>query len=282
MIATDPFRVIAEQNIILRTEVGSRAHGIGLGGGDRDEMAVCLEPPEYVIGLARVPGPDGTPREFGQWVHRTAEERLGHDATADQRRHGRTPRSEAEDLDLTVYSLRKWARLAAAGNPTVLLLLFSTPLPLADERAAELGHVLQANADMFASRQAGERFLGYLRAQRERLLGERGQMRVTRTELVEAHGFDTKFAAHAVRLGYQGVEYLTTGRLTLPMAGTPRDHCMAVRRGEVPLSAVIELIDSLGSVLANMQAASLLPVRPDCDRISRFLVDTYEAWWTRG
>ena len=33
-------------------------------------------------------------------------------------------RSGAGDLDLVIYSLRKWARLAAQGNPTVLLLLF--------------------------------------------------------------------------------------------------------------------------------------------------------------
>jgi uncharacterized protein len=33
-------------------------------------------------------------------------------------------RSGAGDLDVIIYSARKWARLALAGNPTVLLVLF--------------------------------------------------------------------------------------------------------------------------------------------------------------
>jgi hypothetical protein len=50
------------------------------------------------------------------------------------------------------------------------------------------------------------------------MLSHEGKGRdVTRPELVEKHGYDTKFAAHMVRLGYQGVELLETGRFTLPL-----------------------------------------------------------------
>src|SRR5688572_31106775 len=38
-----------------------------------------------------------------------------------------------------------------------------------------------------------------------------------RPELEEMYGFDTKYAMHMLRLGFQGVELLTTGRLNLPM-----------------------------------------------------------------
>ncbi|HKF16693.1 MAG TPA: nucleotidyltransferase domain-containing protein [Candidatus Dormibacteraeota bacterium] len=178
---------IVRHGLILRGTVGSTAHGLHLGGtDDRDEMGVAIEPPSRLIGL--VP--------FEHYVYRTAEERTSHDTTADQRRRGRTPRSMPGDLDLVVYSLRKYTRLAANGNPTVQILLFVEPL-----HSTRWGDRLRAEADMFASREAGARFLGYLRAQRERLLGQRGQMRVTRTELIEAHGYDTKFAMHALRLG---------------------------------------------------------------------------------
>ena len=113
------YRHVAEPNLILRATVGSTAHGLHLAGtDDRDEMGVCIEPPEYVIGLDR----------FEQWIYRTAEERAQHNPDADQRRSGSTPPSRAGDLDLVVYSLRKYARLAAAGNPTVLLLLYAEPL----------------------------------------------------------------------------------------------------------------------------------------------------------
>jgi hypothetical protein len=221
---------IAERGLILRGSVGSTAHGLHLAGtDDRDEMGIAVEPPERVIGLT----------EFEQHIHRTAEERLKHNPGADQRWHGRTPPSQAGDLDLTVYSLRKYVRLAANGNPTVQILLFVKPL-----FSNRFGQQLRRNARLFASKEAGARFLGYLQAQRERLLGQRGQMRVTRTELIKQHGYDTKFAMHAVRLGFQGVEYLMSGRLTLPMAAG-RDYCMSVRLGKVPLPNVIETIERL-------------------------------------
>jgi hypothetical protein len=130
---------------------------------------------------------------------------------------------------------------------------------------------------LFASKEAGARFLGYLRAQRERLLGQRGQMRVTRTELIKRHGYDTKFAMHAVRLGFQGVEYLKTGRLTLPM-GEGRDYCMSVRLGKVRLPDVTRTIERLEKeicVLTYGQATvpETAPARRDFSRGKSSLQD---------
>ena len=273
---------IASRGLILRGSVGSTAHGLHLAGtDDRDEMGIAVEPPEQVIGLT----------EFEQHIHRTAEERLKHNPLSDQRWHGRTPPSRAGDLDLTVYSLRKYTRLAANGNPTVQILLFVKPLFM-----NRFGRRLRRNSHLFASKEAGARFLGYLSAQRERLLGQRGQMRVTRTELIKRHGYDTKFAMHAVRLGFQGVEYLKTGRLTLPMdAG--RDYCMAVRLGKVRLPDVIHAIERLEREICELtygqetvpataparrdfsQGTSRLRDQADRTKIDRLLVEIYtEAW----
>ena len=273
---------IASRGLILRGSVGSTAHGLHLAGtDDRDEMGIAVEPPEQVIGLT----------EFEQHIHRTAEERLKHNPSSDQRWHGRTPPSQAGDLDLTVYSLRKYTRLAANGNPTVQILLFVKPSFM-----NRFGRRLRRNSHLFASKEAGARFLGYLSAQRERLLGQRGQMRVTRTELIKRHGYDTKFAMHAVRLGFQGVEYLKTGRLTLPMdAG--RDYCMAVRLGKVRLPDVIHAIERLEREICELtygqetvpatapgrrdfsQGTSRLRDQADRTKIDRLLVEIYtEAW----
>jgi uncharacterized protein len=192
-------KLIAEPNTILRGLVGSSVHGLVLAGtDDRDEMGACLEPRRYVVGFGK----------FEQWVYRSAAEREG-DAGA---------RSQAGDLDLTIYSLRKWARLALQGNPTVLLLLF-----LPDNAVivrTGVGEQLQKLAPAFASRHAGKRFLGYLEAQRQRLVGERGQRDINRTELVEKFGYDTKYAMHMLRLGYQGVEFPRIGTLDFASAGT--------------------------------------------------------------
>jgi len=273
---------IAERGLILRGTVGSTAHGLHLAGtDDRDEMGIAVEPPDRVIGLTA----------FEQHIHRTAEERLKHNPASDQRTHGRTPPSQAGDLDLTVYSLRKYAKLAANGNPTVQILLFVEPL-----FANRWGARLRENAHLFASKEAGARFLGYLRAQRERLLGQRGQMRVTRTELIQRHGYDTKFAMHAVRLGYQGIEYLETGRLTLPMA-EGREYCMSVRLGQVSLAEVISVLEELETKICVLtygtetvpesatgrrdysKGTSTLPERSDRQKLDQLLVDIYKDAW---
>ena len=58
----DRAREIAERGTIIRAPVGSTVHGLhNPGTDDRDEMAVCVEPPEYLLGL----------REFEHYVFRT-------------------------------------------------------------------------------------------------------------------------------------------------------------------------------------------------------------------
>jgi hypothetical protein len=39
-------------------------------------------------------------------------------------------------------------------------------------------------------------------------------------ELVAVHGYDAKYAMYAIRLGLQGIEFLTTGRITLQVSDT--------------------------------------------------------------
>jgi hypothetical protein len=144
-------------------------------------------------------------------------------------------RTARRDVDLVadrpIYSLRKWTRLALKGNPTIMLLLFTPEEQLVhcDERGAEL----RALTPSIVSRRVQGPFLGYLQAQKQRLTGERGQKRIHRPELEEMYGFDTKYAMHMLRLGFQGVELLTTGRLILPMREPARSFLLDVRRGKV-------------------------------------------------
>src|SRR5258707_8202223 len=52
--ASEEARKIAEEGMILRVQVGSGVHGTSVSGqDDRDEMGLCLEPPQFVTGLAR-------------------------------------------------------------------------------------------------------------------------------------------------------------------------------------------------------------------------------------
>ena len=220
--ASEEARSIAETGMILRVQVGSGVHGTSITGqDDRDEMGLCLEPPEFVTGLARVPDGIGgqAPRVgFEQYERHTAWDRPG----------GLANRSGAGDLDVIIYSARKWARLALAGNPTVLLVLFvpDDEVVFRDQAGAEL----TANAGRFVSRLAADRYLGYLKGQKAAMTGQPGA-HTNRPELVAVHGYDTKYAMHALRLGLQGAELLSTGRITLPIPEPHRAYLRSVRRG---------------------------------------------------
>ena len=218
---------MVEDGTILRATVGSTVHGLHHGGqDDRDEMAVYIEPPAYLIGLARARGIRGGLYGFEHYVERTQPEGV---------------RSGPGDLDLVAYSLRKYVRLALKGHPTILLLLFVPEEQIVAK--SSLGDELRALRPAILSLQAGRGYLGYLRGQKERLLGSRGQKNVNRPELVAAHGYDTKYAMHAARLGVQGVELLETGRVTLPMPEPDRSRVMAIRTGERSFEEAIGEID---------------------------------------
>jgi hypothetical protein len=255
---------LVEQGTILRATVGSTVHGLHHGGqDDRDEMAVFIEPPEYLLGLrlARKQGVRN-PFRFEHWVERTQPEGA---------------RSGPGDLDLVAYSLRKYVRLALKGHPTVLLLLF-VPDELV-QLETELGEELRALRPALLSRRAGRGYLGYLRGQKERLLGTRGQKRVNRPELVEAHGFDTKYAMHAARLGYQGLELLESGWVTLPMPEPECSRVMAIRTGERSYEETLAEIDEVEARLARALEQTRLPAEPDRAAVDDFLVNAYRRAW---
>src|SRR5215472_1965343 len=270
--ASEEARAIAEQGMIMRVQVGSGVHGTSITGqDDRDEMGLCLEPARFVTGLARVPngtGGEGPSVPFEQYERHTAWDKPG----------GLANRSGAGDLDVVIYSARKWARLAVAGNPTVLLVLF-----VPDEEVVfrnEAGAELTGNAHRFVSRLAAGRFLGYLKAQKAAMTGGTGA-HTNRPELVAVHGYDTKYAVHALRLGLQGIELLTTGRITLPVPEPHRAYLRSIRRGEVPLAEVLDAITDAESQLMRLRADAAVPDQPDRGWVDEWLHRSYLDFWAR-
>jgi len=254
----DKYREMAEKNTILRVPAGSTLHGLHIPGtDDRDEVGVCIESLESFVGFS----------EFEQYIYRTAAEREGkHDAP-----------SQAGDLDLTIFSLRKFLRLAMQGNPQILQCLF-VPFNLCLQRDAR-GAQLQELAPLIVSRHAGHRYLGYLEAQRQRLLGERGQKKTNRPELEAKHGYDTKYAMHILRLGFQGVELMSTGKLTLPMPEKDRAFVYAVRLGEVPMQEALTKAGELEREIKDLLDDAPVPAEPAREEIERWMVNMYFQNW---
>ncbi len=236
------FQEIADRYTILRCLVGSGLHGTAVDGDDRDEMGICIEPPEYLVGL----------RRFEQYIFRTQPE---------------GSRSGAGDLDLVVYSLRKWMSLAVSGNPTVLLPLFVPEEHLV--AITGVGEDLRARSGMIISRRAGKRFLGYLRSQRDSLLGKRAGRHTNRPELEEQYGFDTKFAMHMVRLGVQGVELMETGRISLPVPEPWLGWLRDLRQGRHSRDEALEAATELEARIETLVETSPPPERGGREPLAR-------------
>lgn len=230
--------------VLLRVEVGSTAHGTGLPGQeDYDEMAIMADSYDSMVGISN------------------QEDTITY-------RPGRAQgeRSQPGDYDLVVHSARKFCRLATEGNPSILMALFG---PV--RASSQLGGLLRAQSDLFYSQRARMRFLGYAKAQRERLLGIRGGAHTNRPELVDEFGYDTKYAMHMVRLGLQGIEYMETSKLKLPIAEPRGALLRSIRHGAVKLEDVLQLAEDNEAVLADHKRWAGVPARPDISGINAWL-----------
>lgn len=242
---------------ILRSVVGSGVHGIAIEGtDDHDEMGVYVEGAKTVLGVHRA---------RGDYIWRTQPEgaRSGHG-----------------DVDLVLYSLRKYLALAAKGNPTALLPLFAPEESIVT--TTYFGELLRANRNWFLSNQAVERFLGYMHSQHERMMGRGKQNRVpNRPELIEKYGWDVKYGSHALRLAYQGYELATKGTITLPLNSEVRARVLDVKRGDVPRDEVSLQITYLEDLTkqALESGKTVLPNEPNIEKIDEFSVYVHQSYW---
>jgi uncharacterized protein len=84
---------------------------------------------------------------------------------------------------------------------------------------------------------------------------------------------------HAARLGYQGLELLETGGLSLPMPEPERSRLMAIRTGKRSFDEAMAEIERVEGRLAEALERSALPPQPARAAVDRFLIDAYRRAW---
>lgn len=231
---------VVDDDVLLLAEYGSRAYGTATVDSDHDLMGIYLESDYQIYGLAEA---------------KTRQTDLGR-------------RSTSADTDVTLHPLRKYVSLAANGNPTVLSLLWSTEDLIEYRHAA--ADLLIDHRELFISRRAVTAHLGYAMSQYKALTGQRTK-RTNRPELIERYGYDTKFAAHLLRLLLQGIELVRDHRYTLPMPPEQRLLLKEVRQGKPSLEDVLDRADELTARLRRLEVENDLPERPDMDAVNSLL-----------
>ena len=229
---------------------GSELHGAKVGQtDDTDIYGVYIEDPEYALGL-------------------DSQEHYVWSSAGNDRRNG------PDDVDVTLYSLRKWAGMAAKGNATALHFLFAEPR----EVQPATWKKVQASRSVFLSRNSAKQFLGFADDQFKRLTGEKGRgKKGQRPEYIGKYGYDTKAAMHGLRLLYECEELMTHGRITLPRP--EKELLIDVRSGSWKLDKVLAHAKKLFKDVEAAVENSPLPEKVDRSAISRLIAQMHLEFW---
>jgi uncharacterized protein len=232
---------------------GSELHGAKVGAtDDLDLYGVCIGRPEDVLGLE--------PLEHFVWS-----------TASDDRRNG------PEDVDLTLYSLKKWAGMAARGNATALHFLFAEATAISDPIWA----LIQGQARLFLSKRSSIQFLGFADNQLRRITGEMGKgAKGSRPEYECKYGYDSKAAMHCLRLYFECIELMREGTITLPRP--EREYLIGVRQGALTLEQFKAEAERLRREAEAAALTSSLPDESSKDDISDLIAQVQLEFWRRA
>ncbi len=241
---------------ILTAYRGSIAHGLYIPQSnpdsidDKDIMAVCVPPPEYYIGL----------KQFGS--------------------RG-TKEIKQDEWDIVIYEMKKFIGMLENGNPNVLGMLWLRENHyILKTYPAEL---LIKNRDLFVGRHVYHSFSGYAHGQFKRMthLAYQGYMGEKRKRLVQKFGYDTKNAAHLIRLLKMCIEFLKDGELYVFRGEIDAPQLLSIKNGEWTLEQVQREAEHLFKLSEKMYTESKLPKRPDREKVSKLCEELIEMSWTR-
>ena len=175
-------------SIVLMGYMGSQSHGTYVPKedwqdsiDDKDVMGVMIQDPKYYLGMGKR---EQIEIKQGVW-------------------------------DIVIYDFKKFVSLLCKNNPNVLGMLYL------DEgfyiKKDVIGEEMIAMRDKFLSKQCYHSFSGYAHGQLHRMehCAFEGYMGQKRKELVDRFGYDTKNAAHLIRLLKMGMEALVEHKLNV-------------------------------------------------------------------
>jgi uncharacterized protein len=235
---------------ILHAYRGSIAHGMYEPNhepnsiDDKDTMAFCVPSVEHYYGLSQY-GSRGT-REI-----------------------------KRDEWDIVIYEARKAIGLLQGGNPNVLSMLWLDPNLYI--KTTDAGAMLLERRDVFVGRHVYKPFIGYATQQLYKMEhgAFKGYMGDKRKQLVERHGYDTKNAAHLIRLLRMGIEFLRDGELNVTRYDA--SELLAIKHGEWTLERIKAEAERLFRRAEEAYDRSTLRIKPDRDEVNALCVAVVEA-----
>lgn len=244
----DQIREMIPSTAILVGYRGSIAHGMYVPKtdpnsiDDKDLMSVCIPPLYYYFGFETCGfGDRGTSDRFiGEW-------------------------------DSVAYELKKFVGMLAKSNPNVMSLLWLNPIYYV--HVAREGQTLIDFRNLFVSKKIYHAFTGYAHGQIHRMTHQafEGYMGAKRKGLVEKYGYDTKNAAHCIRLLRMGIEFLNEGVLYVDRSQMDGPQLLDIKRGQWTLAEVQAEADRLFRRAEECYDRSTLPREPNAGAVNDLL-----------
>jgi|GEM_PF-3293362 len=231
-----------EHNPILVVRTESHCHGTSLPTSDIDTRGVAIPTQDYFYGL----------KNFEQY--------------------------EDKENDVVIYGFKKFISLAAKGNLSALNFLFTHKRDVL--YTDYWGDKLLGFKENFLSMQILNCIFGYIKSQIHRM--DRGSGRCgNRQDLVDKHGYDTKFAYHAVMLGFIGIELVKTGTYHALRPDGEQKLIKAIRLGQTPYEEAMRMIQESLTVIKTLEPIAPLPKHVDGNKISEWCVEFLKEYFNQ-
>lgn len=244
-----PFAIETHYEVIM----GSFAYGVSNDMSDTDVYGVFSPPIGHVF-----------PHIAG-YMHGFGEAPPKYDTV---QRHGM--QLHDREYDVQLYSIVKYFALLSDNNPNIIDSLFVPARCIV--HSDTIGDILRENRKMFLHKGVFKRMSGYAHSQLKKLETKTSEGK--RKYLVEAHGYDTKYAYHIFRLLEQAEMAMATGDIDLEAS---KELLKSVRRGEWSLEQVKEWFHKRERELETLYIDSDLPYSPDMNKLKQLLLQCLEA-----
>jgi predicted nucleotidyltransferase len=240
-------------NLCYETMMGSVAYGVSSDTSDMDVYGICMPPKDTVF-----PHLAGEIFGFGAQVKRFESWQEHHVA------------AEGKSWDFQILGIVKFFQLAMENNPNIIDSMFTPRRCVLS--STTIGEYIREHRVDFLHKGAWHKFKGYAYSQLNKIRTKTPTGK--RAELVEAHGYDTKFAYQVVRLLLEVEQILVHRDIDLER---DREQLKAIRRGEWTLPQIDEWAQDKEKQLETLYHTSTLPYGPDEPLLRRHLMHCLEA-----
>ncbi|MBX3158899.1 MAG: nucleotidyltransferase domain-containing protein [Deltaproteobacteria bacterium] len=240
-------------NLCYETIMGSVAYGVSSDTSDTDVHGICLPPKDVVF-----PHLAGEIVGFGTPVERFEGWQEHHVA------------AEGKTWDFHILGIVKFFQLAMENNPNIIDSLFTPRRCVLSSTA--VGEYIREHRTDFLHKGAWHKFKGYAYSQLNKIKTKTPSGK--RVALVDAHGYDVKFAYHVVRLLLEVEQILVARDIDLER---DREQLKAIRRGEWTLAQLEAWAAAKEKDLEALYHASTVPYGPDEALLRRHLMHCLEA-----